>query len=89
MFEAIKRRNISFPRDMHPDAVDLIDKLCDLNPVERLGIDKDGVNYGAIKSHPFFKGHIDFEQLSAGKIRPPLPMDLIEKAYEKQRIEDE
>jgi len=37
--------------------------LTDLNPVERLGIGEDGLDFEAIKSHPFFKGHIDFEQL--------------------------
>jgi len=46
-----------------PEVADLIDKLTDLNPVERLGIGEDGLDFEAIKSHPFFKGHIDFEQL--------------------------
>jgi hypothetical protein len=45
---------------MSVDAIDLIDKIMQLNPLERLGFGKDG--FKKIKSHKFFES-IDFEKI--------------------------
>ena len=45
---------------MNLDAVDLIDKIMQLNPLERLGFGPDG--FKKIKSHKFFET-IDFEKI--------------------------
>ena len=43
---------------MPHEAVDLIDKLLALNPLERLGYGPkgSGIDFEALKSHNFFKG---------------------------------
>ena len=46
--------------DMSVDAIDLIDKIMQLNPLERLGFGEDG--FKKIKSHNFFES-IDFEKI--------------------------
>jgi serine/threonine protein kinase len=53
MYQLIKTRHIEFPMDMPLDAVDLIDKLMQLNPLERLGFGPEG--FEKLKSHEFFK----------------------------------
>lgn len=49
------------------EVVDLVDKLLQLNPLERLGSGPSGskFDYAALKSHVFFKG-INFERLKRG-----------------------
>lgn len=60
MYKLIKTRQIQFPMDMSVDAIDLIDKIMQLNPLERLGFGIDG--FKKIKSHKFFES-IDFEKI--------------------------
>ena len=45
---------------MPVEAVDLIDKIMQLNPIERLGFGPDG--FKKIKSHKFFES-IDFKKI--------------------------
>ena len=49
---------------MDKDAVDLIDRLMVISPLERLGIGLKGtaLDFDALKAHKFFKG-IDFKRL--------------------------
>ena len=49
---------------MPVEAVDLIDKLLTLNPLERLGYGPPGSDndYDALKNHSFFKG-VDFAKI--------------------------
>ena len=47
---------------------DLIDKLLQLNPYERLGY----ASYAELKMHPFFDG-VDFDKLNNREIDLPQP----------------
>jgi len=59
---------------MSLEAVDLIDKLLQPNPLKRLGYGKaeDNMDFAALKSHKFFAG-LNFDKIEKGKIAPPIP----------------
>ena len=77
IFQQIIKREVSFPNNMAPEAVDLIDELLKLNPVERLGCGAKGsdIDFKALKSHKFFAG-LNFDRVQNGQISPPIPQDL-------------
>ena len=56
-----------FPNNMPVEAVDLIDKLLNLNPLKRLGYGPPGSDndYDALKNHSFFKG-VNFAKIQSG-----------------------
>ncbi|XP_028780405.1 3-phosphoinositide-dependent protein kinase 2 isoform X2 [Neltuma alba] len=54
IFQRIIARDLRFPDYFSEQAIDLIDRLLDLNPMRRPGAGPDG--YGVLKMHPFFKG---------------------------------
>jgi len=59
-FENIQKRNIVWPETgLDPDAKDLIDKLLQINPDDRIGSE----SFDEIKSHPFFNG-IEWDKLN-------------------------
>lgn len=62
-FQMILERKLTFPENipLSTKAKDLIDKLLQANPDERLGSGKDrtSLGYSALKAHPFFE-HINF-----------------------------
>ena len=68
--------------DMSVDAIDLIDKIMQLNPLERLGFGEDG--FKKIKSHKFFES-IDFEKIQQGKISPPIPEQILNQINAQER----
>lgn len=59
VFNKILEFDVIFPFNMDKDAIDLIIKLCNLDPEKRLGSNK---NFSAIKKHSFFNG-VDFEKI--------------------------
>ena len=65
-FQMILERKLTFPTDvsLSVNAKDLIDKLLQVDPYQRLGASQPGSDndYTALKKHPFFKG-LDFSQL--------------------------
>lgn len=65
-----------FPADMEPEAKNLIDRMLDLNPMNRLGCGRSGTpnDISAVLNHPFFEG-IEFQNLS--KTKPPIPPTLL------------
>ncbi len=65
-----------FPSDMEPEAKNLIDRMLDLDPVNRIGCGPPGSDnsFSMIKSHPFFDG-IDFRTLHQQKV--PVPQTLM------------
>jgi serine/threonine protein kinase len=60
VFNKILDQDYEFPSSMDKDAVDLIQKLVQIEPMMRLGLK----NTQVLKNHPFFKG-INFENLQA------------------------
>lgn len=66
---------------MPEDAIDLVDKLLQLNPLERLGggPPDSNLSYDALKAHPFFKG-INFTRIANKSMAPPIPVDLFKQA---------
>lgn len=72
IFQRIIARDLRFPEYFSDEAVDLIDKLLDTEPSQRLGAGPDG--YAALKFHPFFKG-IDWKNLRK-KTAPKLALEL-------------
>lgn len=67
MYEKILNDPLVFPEDISPQAQDILTKLLDRNPTQRLGVN----GAGEIKKHPFFDKNIDFKVLLQKKIRPP------------------
>jgi serine/threonine protein kinase len=63
VFQKVLERNFMFPRDMENDTKDIIDKLLDYTPENRLGVS----SYDELKAHPYFKG-IDFTLLQNKKL---------------------
>lgn len=55
VFQNILERKLVFPNSMDCDARDIIDKLLDYTPENRIGF----ISYDDLKTHPFFNG-IDF-----------------------------
>ena len=62
---------------MSPEAVDLIDKLIQTNPLKRLGYGsaEDNMDFAALKKHPFFN-NLNFDKIRDWKIAPPVPPQL-------------
>ncbi len=58
------------PAEMQADALDLIVKLLNRDPKQRLGAGPGDAE--EIKTHPFFKS-IDWETAMARKLKPPKP----------------
>ena len=67
-FTKIVERDFVMPENISAEAKDLIDKLLQLDPEQRIGTGPDGFNN--LKAHPFFKG-IDFTKITT----TPPPID--------------
>lgn len=64
VFNKIKERQLFIPNELEPECVDIIDKLLQLDPRNRLGMGAEGTDYdfAALKQHPFFSA-INFTTL--------------------------
>lgn len=84
VFQKITDRQLQFPNDLEPEAIDIIDALLHLDPSERLGAGPPGSanDYEALKAHPFFKG-INFKTLS--QTAPPVPAERFNQFFNKQQ----
>jgi len=69
IYSKIVDGKMSFPDSMDADAIDLIKKLCTVNPADRLGHVAGGS--AKVKEHPFFKD-IDWDALYYRKIKGPI-----------------
>lgn len=54
IFQRIMARDVKFPNYFSKEAIDLIDRLLDIEPTKRPGTGPGG--YASLKKHPFFKG---------------------------------
>jgi len=81
VFQKITDRQIVIPNELEPEIVDLIDRLLQLNPNDRLGAGPTGSSndYEALKSHPYFKS-INFKTLDATSA--PMPADRYQNYFE-------
>jgi serine/threonine protein kinase len=70
LFDNIKRGPLQVPRDMPPDALDLIVKLLNRNPRTRLGAGAGDAE--EIKAHKFFKS-LNWQDVLNRKLKPPRP----------------
>ena len=61
-------KKIEYPKGVHKDAKDLINKLLIVDPDLRLGGGIDGSE--KVKNHPYFKG-VDWSLAKAKKLKPP------------------
>eukprot|EP00818_Percolomonas_sp_WS_P002271 CAMPEP_0117450900 /NCGR_PEP_ID=MMETSP0759-20121206/8718_1 /TAXON_ID=63605 /ORGANISM="Percolomonas cosmopolitus, Strain WS" /LENGTH=516 /DNA_ID=CAMNT_0005243459 /DNA_START=471 /DNA_END=2021 /DNA_ORIENTATION=+ len=62
IFQKILQKDMQYPDTIPPIAKDLIDKLLQLKPEQRLGFGANG--YEKLKSHPFFNG-VDWDSLNS------------------------
>jgi serine/threonine protein kinase len=62
-YEAILKKDVCYPKEVTPDAKDLIEGLLTKNPDDRL-------NIAGVRRHPFFS-EIDWEKLLAKQITAP------------------
>jgi len=69
MYRKILHEPLTFPADVRPDARDLLVRLLQRDPAERLGSPPGGA--ADIKTHPFFTKYIDWNLLLAKKVQPP------------------
>jgi 3-phosphoinositide dependent protein kinase-1 len=56
VFPAILSRKVEWPNDIDPCAKDLIDKLLQVIPYDRLGYPKSKNGMKALMRHPYFEG---------------------------------
>ena len=68
MFDKIMKADISFPPFMSGEAQDILSKLLERDPKERLGSGEGDAD--ELKVHPFFRGS-DWAELAKGTMSPP------------------
>ena len=80
VFQMIQERKLVFPKYLPLEAIDLIDKLMQLNPHLRLGAGEPGSDhdYECLKSHPFLKS-ISFKKLQTTP--PPVPAERFQAVF--------
>lgn len=68
-FQMILERQLSYKPGDHvsPEAKDLIDRLLQLEPTDRLGAGAKGNDFAALKAHEFFRG-ISFAEVNNAKL---------------------
>ena len=87
VFQKITDRQLMVPNECEPEVVDIVDRLLQLAPENRLGAGPAGSDndYEALKNHPFFKG-INFEKLDS--ISPPIPADRYAAFFKTMKQQD-
>ncbi|CAI5443407.1 unnamed protein product [Caenorhabditis angaria] len=72
LFQIILEKQIRIPRSLSVKAAAVLKGFLNKDPTERLGCKFD-ISEGLrdMKEHPFFKGHLDWDQLEQKAISPP------------------
>lgn len=75
----ISERKLILPKYLPVEAIDLIDRLLQLDPFSRIGAGSPGSDndFEKLKQHPFFKG-INFKKLHSTP--PPIPYERFQAA---------
>ncbi|CAI2367461.1 unnamed protein product [Moneuplotes crassus] len=76
MFKNICNHEADFPEDMNPQAQDLIERLIEKDPFDRIGSSEEDAQ--EVMNHPWFST-IDWEKLEKKEIKPPYYPDTSEK----------
>lgn len=91
IFQKVLKAEMSFPEGFDETAANLVEKLIQLEPSQRLGSHDRGDTYDSIRNHPFFEG-INWDALrqqTPPPIYPYLPgLEADEKQREQYRIPD-
>jgi serum/glucocorticoid-regulated kinase 2 len=80
LYARILQGQPEFPAHMSAEAVDLISSLLRPDPLDRLGCRKSSPRRGkagptgaaAVRAHPFFARHVDWERVRTRRMRPPV-----------------
>lgn len=75
IFQKILKLDMTFPDGFDPNAKDLVMKLLQIDPTDRLGATDSNFTYSSIREHPFFDG-IEWQTLrtqTPPRIYPYLP----------------
>lgn len=70
IFQKILKLDLTFPDGFEKTAKDLVEKLLQIEPNQRLGADDTGDRYDSIRSHPFFDD-IDWDTIRS-QTPPPI-----------------
>ena len=86
MYKDITMKEPVIPSVLQGDARDILERLLQIEPVNRLGMGAGGIQ--DIKNHGFFK-EIDWDTLSRkapqpGRKRLPLEVNILESNFDKQ-----
>ncbi|KAL7677372.1 hypothetical protein ACOME3_003609 [Neoechinorhynchus agilis] len=71
LFRAILKDEVTFPCWLSDSAVNFIQELLIKSPEKRLGCCKREDGENAIKDHPFFKHHVDWNKMETKNVEPP------------------
>ena len=84
MYKNISENKLMFPEIFSEELKDLLRKMLDKNPKQRIGIGNDKQD---LKNHPFF-ADIDWDLIFKKKITPPVEMVDIKEEYDlKEKVD--
>ena len=84
MYKNISENKLMFPEIFSEELKDLLRKMLDKNPKQRIGIGNDKQD---LKNHPFF-ADIDWDLILEKKITPPVEMvDIREEYHIKEKVD--
>jgi serum/glucocorticoid-regulated kinase 2 len=84
MYKNISENKLMFPEIFSEELKDLLRKMLDKNPKQRIGIGNDKQD---LKNHPFF-ADIDWDLIFKKKITPPVEMvDIREEYHLKEKVD--
>ena len=84
MYKNISENKLMFPEFFSPELRDLLKKMLDKNPKNRIGIENDKSD---LKNHEFFSD-INWDDIMNKKIQPPVEMIDVREEYDlKEKVE--
>ena len=71
IFENIVENRINFPDDMERGCKNLIRRLLESKPIMRIGCGKGDLGTKQFEDHEWFRGNVNFKDLSQRRLQPP------------------